>query len=142
VADDRVIEVYLAQDISDFFDCIPIEQEIIKKNKEPIQTKKMLAFIDSLIGNPGFAFLVARDDERLVGYAILFINPFMDALQLLRVWYEPGNKEARDKLEVAGREWVSQFKIEDVMITATRGIKALKRRWGFRATSVNMKRRI
>lgn len=123
--------------------CLPFEREIRNKGRENISERDMLLFVQSQLGNPGFGFFMAYDDEgNVIGYVIGVLNiiPGFKRVHLLRVYAK--KKEIFDGLMLAGSEWARAYKIDIVSITTAKHAKAYKRHYGFKAVSVNMERRI
>ena len=145
------MEIIRATAIREVLDCIPIEMEIRKKENERMKLKDMLLFVENQLGNPYFGFYIAYEEEGIVGFMSLFYIPIrgMEQIQVLRIWSHPQH-EAMGGFEKIIRQWKKETKAPKVTIEmdARRKnkdnmgrIRAMKRKWGFKISSIVLERR-
>lgn len=131
-------------DIQEVMKCLPFEREIRNKGRDDQHEGKMLLFVQSQLGNPAFGFWMVYDDEgELIGYAVTILSfvPGHERLHLLRIYAK--QKEVFNMIEETLKEWAKPLKIKiaQMIVTDSRQIKAMKRKYGYKVVSVNMERR-
>ena len=129
-------------DIEEVMKCIPFEQEIRNKGRDNLRISKMLLFLREQLDNPMIKFLMAYDEDEIVGYAIAAISlvPSMERLHLMRIYAK--RKDVREGFEKILTEWAKEYKVKTAQMTMHKHIKAIERRYKWKAVSVNMERRI
>jgi hypothetical protein len=132
--------------MNEILQCVPIEEQIRKKERAQIKLRDFLLLLSMNLDNPNFGFWIAYDDNNnVVGYMVLFLVPIpgMKSITIQRIWYKQGETEIIKEFERIIKKWARDNSINKVNITVTRPrLEALKRRWGFKVVSVNMERRI
>lgn len=139
------MEIVRTNDMQEILQCVPIEEQLRKKEKAITKLRDFLLLVSMSLDNPDFGFWIAYEDKKIVGYLVAFISriPGMKYLTIQRIWYEQGNKQVMVNFEKILKKWARENEIRKCAITLTRPrIKALERRWGFKVISVNMERRI
>jgi len=126
-------------DINEILKCLPFEQEVRDKGRDTMKISDMLFFLKDQIGNPMFGFWMAYDDEDdIIGYlsAMMVLLPGMKKLHLLRLY-------AKDSIVLAAfrdvvKVFCKDFKVKTVMISVSKNVRAIKRKYGFKPVSVTM----
>lgn len=134
-----------AETLQEMLQCIPVEQQMRKREKEIVPLKDYLLFVALNAENPMFGMWFGYDDENnIIGYAVAMMIPIvgMQSIWIIRVWYDPKYKELPNKYIKLLRKWGRENGIKKFTIAVNRGIKAFQRKWGFKVISVNMERRI
>ena len=129
-------------DLDEIMQCLPFEREIRKKGRDRMREADMILFVQSQLGNPFFAFLIAYDeDNNFIGYAIGILNliPGCKRLYIARMYAK--DKDVRIGLEKTLVDWAKLHKVNLAQITVCKNIKAYKRLYGYVPVSVNMERR-
>jgi len=147
------MRIVRATTINEVLECIPIEIGIRKKETGNFPLKDMLTFVSSQLDKPYFGFYIAYEEEKIIGFMILFIVPIkgMEQIQIWRIWSDPHYKEVMKEFFNITKQWAKETKIHKLTtnmetIRNKRNnigrIKALKRRWGFHITGIQLERRI
>jgi len=146
------MNIIRATSIEEVLDCIPIEIEIRKKEDEYIKLKDMLAFLESQISQPYLGFYIAYEEEKIIGFLVLFYVPLrgFEQIQIMRVWYDHHYKEVIKEFENIIRQWKRETKAPRVTVemeARRKGksnmgrIKAFKKKWGFSLRTIVLERR-
>ncbi len=140
-----MIKIEKVYDIQEILKCVPIEEEIRKKEGNRYPLKNMLLFIVSQLQNPFFSFWMVYNKEReVIGYMITLMSkvPGMEGIQVIRVWYDHKYPKISKKFWKILKTEAKQNNIKKIMISVERRMKALQKKWKFKLVSVNMERRI
>jgi hypothetical protein len=139
------MEIERTNNIQEVIKCLPFEDEIRKKGRDKSKVSDMLMLIKNQMDNPFFGIWIAYDNEnkeKILGYtiAILTLIPGFERESILRM--VAPTKEIRDKFFEILEMWAKTFRIRTQTITAHKHIKAITRKFNFKAVSVVMERRI
>jgi hypothetical protein len=135
--------------MSDALKLVPIEVKLREKEKSQVKTKELLEFVQRMLPNPLFYPIVVYEDEtetNVIAYLVMIVvnDKLMDmqAINVIRAWYEPHHKEMKETIWSIIQYISKEYNIHKVRLSAKRGQRALNKTWGFIPTATIMERRV
>lgn len=133
------------RDINDFLQCLQMEQVVRKKKRDKSSLSDMIDYLGrNFRRNPLMRmFMAFSDDDEMIGYTILNINPDTGAknIHIYRTWYK-GDPEIQKTFWKIIKALATDYGCDTCTIEVYKNARAYERKWGFKPYSMILERGI
>lgn len=139
------MEIIETRNIDDLLSLVPIEMGIREKNYTSLSVKDTLSFVQrQMEGNRNFHFLMAKNENDVIGYCSFFIDndPGFKSLCIYRVWHNPEHPSVLVRFKKIQNEICKTYKLNSIKVEVPPSLVPKMKEWGFKQKNIVMEKKV